>query len=267
MKKIGFIGAGNMAMAICKGIIASDKIKKEDIIFSDISKDRLKNIYNDLKVKTTNSNALVANESDILILAVKPQIYPEAIKEIKDYIKKDVIIITIAAGITLEKTKELFGKDLKIIRTMPNTPAMVQEGMTAVMPNEFISNEELQEVVELLKSFGKVEIVNENVIHGVTAISGSSPAYVFMMLEAMGDAGVAMGLSRDQAYKFAAQAVMGSAKMLLETGYHPGKLKDMVCSPKGTTIEAVKKLEETGFRSSIIQGMEACEKKSIDMSK
>ena len=150
---------------------------------------------------------------------------------------------------------------------MPNTPALVKESMSAVMPNEFISKEELDEVLVILNSFGKTEVVSEKLIDGVIAVSGSSPAYVFMMIEAMGDAAVASGLDRKRAYKFAAQAVLGSAKMVLETGMHPGELKDMVCSPKGTTIEAVKKLEEYGFRSALIKAMEACEKKSKEMSK
>ncbi len=266
-KIIGFIGAGNMGYAIGGGIISSGLIDKKHIIFSDASEEKLKNIYSELGVKTSNSNLLVANEADILFLAVKPDMYPKIIEEIREYIKKDVIIITIAAGIKLEKTKELFGKDLKIVRIMPNTPALVKESMSAVMPNEFIEKEELDEILELLNSFGKTEVVSESLIDGVIAVSGSSPAYVFMMIEAMGDAAVSSGMDRKRAYKFAAQAVLGSAKMVLETGLHPGELKDMVCSPKGTTIEAVKKLEEYGFRNALIKAMEACEQKSKNMSK
>ncbi|WP_027129188.1 pyrroline-5-carboxylate reductase [Fusobacterium perfoetens] len=266
-KIIGFIGGGNMGYAIGGGIISSNIVPKENIIYSDPSNERLKKLYNDLGVKTSNSNLLVANESDILFLAVKPDMYPEVINEIKDYIKKDVIIITIAAGVKLEKSRELFGKDVKIIRIMPNTPALVKESMTAVMPNEFITKEELDEALLLLNAFGKTEVVSEKLIDGVIAVSGSSPAYIFMLIEAMGDAAVSSGMPRKMAYKFAAQAVLGSAKMVLETGMHPGELKDMVCSPKGTTIEAVEKLEECGFRNAIIQGMKACEKKSKEMSK
>lgn len=256
-----------MGYAIGGGIISSKIVESTNIIYSDSSDEKLKKVYQDFGVKTCNSNLLVANEADILFLAVKPDMYPKVIAEIKDYVKKDVIIITIAAGIKLEKSRELFGKDLKIVRIMPNTPALVKESMSAVMPNEFITKEELEEVLELLNSFGKTEVVSESLIDGVIAVSGSSPAYVFMMIEAMGDAAVASGMDRKRAYKFAAQAVLGSAKMVLETGMHPGELKDMVCSPKGTTIEAVKKLEEYGFRNALIKAMEACENKSKEMSK
>lgn len=176
-------------------------------------------------------------------------------------------MITIAAGITLEKLKNMFGKDIKTVRTMPNTPAMAGEGMTAVIPNEFITENELKEVMEILNSFEKAEIIEEKLIDAVIAVSGSSPAYVYMMIEAMGDAAVAGGMTRDKAYKFAAQAVLGSAKMVLETGIHPGELKDMVCSPGGTTIEAVAALEENGFRNAIIKAMKICEEKSKEMSK
>lgn len=266
-KIVGFIGAGNMGYAIGGGMVSSGIVKKENIIYSDASDERLKKIHEELGTKTSNSNLLVANESDILFLAVKPDMYPKVIEEIKDYVKKDAVIITIAAGVKLSKTRELFGKDMKVVRIMPNTPALVKESMSAVMPNEFISQEELQEVLVLLNSFGKTEVVSESSIDGVIAVSGSSPAYVFMMIEAMGDAAVASGMDRKRAYKFAAQAVLGSAKMVLETGIHPGELKDMVCSPKGTTIEAVKKLEECGFRNAIMKAMEVCEQKSKDMSK
>ena len=199
-------------------------------------------------MKTSNSNVLTASMADFLVLSVKPHLYKIVIDEIKDYLKPETVVITIAAGITLEKLKNMFGKNIKTVRTMPNTPAMAGEGMTAVIPNEFVTENELKEVMEILNSFGKAEIIEEKLIDAVIAVSGSSPAYVYMMIEAMGDAAVAGGMARDKAYKFAAQAVLGSAKMVLETGIHPGELKDMVCSPGGTTIEAVAALEENGFR-------------------
>lgn len=148
---------------------------------------------------------------------------------------------------------------------MPNTPAMVGAGMTAACANALVTKEELEKVLTILRSFGEVEVVSEHLIDAVVSASGSSPAYVFMMIEAMADAAVADGMPRPQAYKFAAQAVMGSAKMILETGKHPGELKDMVCSPAGTTIEAVQVLEERGFRSAIIEAMRVCAEKSRNM--
>ena len=166
--------------------------------------------------------------------------------------------MTLAPGKTLEWLEEQFGKPVKIVRTMPNTPALVGEGMTAACPNQYVTQEEKEYILKILSAFGKVEVVPERLIDAVVAVSGSSPAYVFMLIEAMADAAVAEGMPRPQAYEFAAQAVYGSAKMVLETGKHPGELKDMVCSPAGTTIEAVRVLEKEGFRSSVMEAMKVC---------
>lgn len=266
-KTIGFIGAGNMGQAMGGGIISSGIIKPENLIFSDVSAENLKKAYQKYSMKTSNSNILLTAMSDIIVLAVKPHLYPKVVEEIRDYIKPETIIITIAAGVTLAKMRELLGKDMKVVRTMPNTPAMVGEGMTAVVPNEFVTEDELKEVMEILNSFGKAEIVDEKLIDTVISTSGSSPAYVYMMIEAMADGAVAGGMTREKAYKFAAQAVLGSAKMVLETGMHPGALKDMVCSPGGTTIDAVASLEENGFRGAILKAMKVCEMKSKEMTK
>ena len=157
---------------------------------------------------------------------------------------------------------ENFGKPVKLIRCMPNTPALVGEGITGVCPNENVTEEELKKAGEILNCFGSYEVVPEHLMDVVVSVSGSSPAYVFMFIEAMADAAVADGMPRAQAYKFAAQSVLGSARMVLETGKHPGELKDMVCSPAGTTIEAVRVLEEKGFRSSVIEAMKACTQKA-----
>ena len=184
--------------------------------------------------------------------------YLNSSQNIKDIVNENKLIITIAPGKTLAWLEEQFGKKLKIVRTMPNTPAMVGEGMTAACPNELVTEEDMKLALEILDSFGKTEVVPERMIDAVVAVSGSSPAYVYMMIEAMADAAVAEGMPRAQAYKFAAQAVYGSAKMVLETGKHPGELKDMVCSPAGTTIEAVRVLEKEGFRSALIEAMKAC---------
>ena len=170
-----------------------------------------------------------------------------------------------APGKTLAWLKEQFGKEVKIVRTMPNTPAMVGAGMTAACPNENMKEDEIAYVKTLLESFGRVEIVPERLMDVVVSTSGSSPAYVFMLIEAMADAAVSGGMPRPQAYQFAAQAVMGSAKMVLDTGKHPGELKDMVCSPAGTTIEAVRVLEERGFRSAVFEAMKVCEEMSKSM--
>lgn len=259
--KLGFIGGGNMASAIIGGVIKEGIVKPEDIIVSDI-RDQVSSRFG---VRYTDDNKRAAKESAILFLSVKPQIYPSVIAEIRDEPLDDRLIITIAPGKTLAWLKEQFGRELHIIRTMPNTPAMVGEGMTAVCPNSLVTEEELKKAEQLIGSFGRMEIVPEHLMNAVTSVSGSSPAYVFMMIEAMADAAVADGMPRKQAYTFAAQAVMGSAKMVLETGKHPGELKDMVCSPAGTTIEAVRVLEKSGFRSAIIEAMKACTEVSSKM--
>ena len=177
------------------------------------------------------------------------------------------MVVSIAAGQTLASITDLFGRQIKLVRSMPNTPALVGEAMSAVTPNEKISPEELQEVMAIFESFGKAEIVPETMMDAVVGVSGSSPAYVYMFIEAMADAAVADGMPRKQAYKFAAQSVLGAAKMVLETGEHPGVLKDAVCSPGGTTIAAVAELEKSGLRSSVIEAQRACVQKSRDMSK
>lgn len=256
--KLGFIGTGNMAGAIMGGIIAKGIIKPEEIIGSDIleaGRERVKNKYG---IHVTVDNKEVAEKAEVLVLSVKPQFYEETIAGIKDSMREDQVIISLAPGKTLAWLEEKFGKKLKIVRTMPNTPALVGEGMTAACPNAYVTEEEKNYALELLGSFGKVEVVPEYMIDAVVAVSGSSPAYVFMLIEAMADGAVAEGMPRNQAYKFAAQAVYGSARMVLETGKHPGELKDMVCSPAGTTIEAVRVLEEKGFRSAIIEAEKAC---------
>lgn len=257
--KLGFIGTGNMASAIMGGVIKNEIFAANEIIGADVFAAGREKVKEQFGINVTADNKEVIEKSEVIILSVKPQFYASVINEIKDDIKEDQIIITIAPGKTLEWLAEQFGKDVKIVRTMPNTPAMVGEGMTAACPNEHITEEDLAYVKKILESFSRVEVVPEKLMDTVTAVSGSSPAYVYMFIEAMADAAVSGGMARPQAYTFAAQAVLGSAKMVLETGMHPGALKDMVCSPAGTTIEAVRTLEERGFRSAVIEAMKVCE--------
>lgn len=257
MMKLGFIGTGNMAGAIMGGIIRDQIFRPEEIIGADISeagRERTKEAYG---IEVTEDNRKAAG-SEVLILSVKPQYYADAIAEIRDCVRDDQLIITIAPGKALAWLEEQFGRPVKLVRTMPNTPALVGEGMTAACVNRHVTEEEKAYALRLLSSFGKVRLVPEHLIDAVVAVSGSAPAYVFLFIEAMADAAVAEGMPRAQAYEFAAQAVYGSAKMVMETGKHPGELKDMVCSPGGTTIEAVRVLEEKGFRSAVIGAMRAC---------
>ena len=262
--KTGFIGCGNMASAIIGGILSSGISTPEDLVASDSSPAARERIVKELKISSA-SNRETAMQSDILFLSVKPQFYPDVISEIADCVRPETVIVTIAPGKTLAWLREQFGRDLKIVRTMPNTPAMVKEGMTGVCPNAQVTEEDLARVMAILESFGKAEVVPEHLLDVVTSVSGSSPAYVFVLIEAMADGAVADGMPRAQAYKFAAQAVLGSARRVLETGRHPGELKDMVCSPGGTTMEAVRVLEEKGFRSAVIEAEKACVKKSRGM--
>ena len=256
--KLGFIGTGNMAGAIMGGVIKSGLFKPEEIIGADLleaGREKVKTLYG---IHVTADNKEAVEKAETIILSVKPQFYESVIAEIKDVVKPEQIVITIAPGKTLAWLEEQFGKPVRIVRTMPNTPALVGEGMTAACPNQYVTEKDKAYALKLLGAFGKVEVVPEHMIDAVVAVSGSSPAYVFMLIEAMADGAVAEGMPRAQAYEFAAQAVYGSAKMVLETKKHPGELKDMVCSPAGTTIEAVRVLEQSGFRSAVIEAEKAC---------
>lgn len=266
-KKIGFIGTGNMGSAMIGGLINKKTVSENQIFVSDRNGESLNKIQSKWAgIHCSEDNKVTVENSDFIILAVKPHIYEAVIKEISPVIDESKIIITIAAGVTMEQVEKTFGREIKLVRTMPNTPALVGAGVTAYCCNNSISAEEELPVLEILESFGIVEKIEEKYFHAVIAVSGSSPAYVFMFIEAMADAAVLLGLPRAQAYRMASQAVMGSAKMLQETGSHPGVLKDAVCSPGGTTIEAVKILEECGFRSAVIKAMEANAGKSKEMT-
>lgn len=255
-----------MGSAIIGGIVTSGLAAAGQITVSahtQATLDRLSKAYG---VNTTLDNRLVAQRSDIIFLSVKPYLYEDVIEEIRDVVDEEKLVVAIAAGISLSRLDDYFGRPVKIIRAMPNTPAMVRQAMSAIAPNENVTKEELMAVTSIFESFGRAEVVPESLLDAVTGVSGSSPAYVYLFLEAMADAAVAEGMPRAQAYKFAAQAVLGAATMALETGEHPGALKDAVCSPGGTTIEAVAKLEETGFRNSVISAVRCCVAKSKDMA-
>ena len=253
---LGFIGCGNMAQAMLKGILQKGLYQKDQIIVSRRNEEVLAQIHRQLGVETTTDNRKVA---------VKPFQFESVIREIAEFVNMNTVVISIAAGQSIADIEGFFGKEIKLVRTMPNTPALVLEGATGMCFNELMQDEEKQMAINLFESFGIVEVVSENMIDTVIGVSGSSPAYVFMFIEAMADAAVADGMPRDKAYKLAAQSVLGSAKMVLDTGRHPGELKDMVCSPGGTTIEAVRVLEEKGLRSAVIEGQKACVRKAREL--
>lgn len=266
-KIIGFIGCGNMGSAMLSGMISSKKFLPENIMCSARSYDSRKNIEEKYNVNT-GSNIEVAQKSDVIILAVKPNLYKTVIKEIREFVKKTTIIVDIAAGITIEDIERKFSiEGLKVVRAMPNTPALVEEAMTGICANEAVNEEEFEYIKEIFKSFGKVEEIKEENFHGFIALCGSSPAYAYMIIEAMGEAAIRFGIPATKAYSLAAQSLLGSAKMVLESNEHPAMLRDKVCSPGGTTIEAVTTLEEEGLRKAIINAMKCCEEKSKEMSK
>ncbi|PLS14998.1 pyrroline-5-carboxylate reductase [Bacillus sp. M6-12] len=260
-KKIGFIGFGKMGQAILAGILKSGIAAPQQVKLSAATDETLAKAKDTFGIIGTKNNREIAEFADVLFLAVKPGLYKKVITEIKEAVHSEAIIVMIAAGITLADIEDGFGRKVKAVRTMPNTPSLVGEGMTALCANESVTMDDLEAVVEILGSIGKTEIVAEELMDAIPAISGSSPAYAFMFIEALADGGVRQGIPRDQAYRLAAQAVLGAAKMVLETGRHPGSLKDDVCTPGGATIEAVADLESSGFRGAILSAMESCTKK------
>lgn len=264
--KIGFIGLGNMATAMIGGILKKGMAKPQDIIGSAKTEATETKVKTQFNIEIAGNNRETAQKADILFLAVKPIFLPEVIGEIRDAVREEALIVSIAAGRDLHFLQTAFGRaDCKLIRCMPNTPALVSEGCTGVCAGGNVTETELEQVLALLRSFGTASVVPERLMDVVGAVSGSSPAYVFLFIEAMADAAVAGGMPRKQAYEFAAQSVLGSARMVLETGMHPGELKDMVCSPGGTTIQAVKVLEERGMRAAVMDAMEACVERSKSM--
>lgn len=263
--KIGFIGLGNMATAMIGGILGKGLYSKEDIIGADKLQATADAAKAKFGITTYEDNKEVVRNADIVVFAVKPIFLPEVIEEIKNEMTMDKLIVSIVAGKSIAWIEEAFGKQIRLVRCMPNTPAFVGEGCTAICLNDFATKEDENVALAMMNSFGKASVVMEHLMDAVVGVSGSSPAYVFMFIEAMADAAVLAGMPRAQAYEFAAQAVLGSAKMVLETGKHPAELKDMVCSPGGTTIEAVRVLEEKGFRSAVIDAIGACVEKSKNL--
>lgn len=256
-----------MGSAIIGGIVKAGVFSNKDIFASDISDAFLENLKSSFGISVTKSNIDIATTCQVIFLCVKPHIYSFIINEIKDHLATGTIIVTIAAGQTLDAVSSQFKDGIKVIRTMPNTPALVNNGMTAICPGKGVTEEEKQLILDIFNSVGKSTVINENLFDIFTGVAGSSPAYAFMFIEAMGDAGVKYGLTKSQAIQFAAQTFLGAAQMVLQSNEGPSILKDNVCSPGGTTIKAVCKLEEKGFRNAIIQAVDACVKKSIEMSK
>ncbi|NLC75986.1 MAG: pyrroline-5-carboxylate reductase [Clostridiales bacterium] len=259
---IGFIGLGNMAKALISGILKNGICTPDEITGSAATAETRQKVASQYGIRTDESNAQVARDSDILVLAVKPQYLAVVLEEIIDAVDEHEIIVSVAAGKTTKWIGEYFSRPVKIIRVMPNTPALVGAGCSAVCRNENVTDEDLTTTLHILQGCGMAEVVSEALMDTVGGVSGSSPAFVFMFIEALADAGVKGGMPRQQAYRFAAQTVMGSAKLMLESGKTPGELKDMVCSPAGTTIEGVEMLEKNAFRGTVMGAVDATVEKS-----
>ncbi len=266
-KTIGFLGAGNMAGAIIRGILQANVCRPDQVWAAAPTMTHLSSLQQEYGIHVTEDNLQVAQQSDILILAVKPHLIQGVISQVKDGIRDDAVVVSVAAGVSLAQMDEWFDRPVHLARVMPNTPCMVREGMSAVFPGRWITPEQTQEVRELFAALGQSEVLEEHLIDAVGAVSGSSPAFVYVFIEAMADAAVKGGMPRAQAYRFASQAVLGAAKMVRETGIHPGTLKDMVCSPGGTTIEGIEQLEQKGLRGAVFAAMDACMEKSRQMGK
>ena len=264
MAEIGFIGMGNMGYALLKG--ALKKFPAESMIFTAKTDETKRRVYLETQVEYAQSNAECANACKYVILAVKPQYYPAVLKQIRYAVTPEHVVISLAPGITIEALKESLGSDRRIVRAMPNTPALIGEGMTGLsfQPEDF-SQEEIDMIHKIFGSVGKYADIEERLMSAVVCASGSSPAFVYQFIEALADGAVKYGLPRAQAYTFAAQAVAGAAKMVLETGEHPAALKDKVCSPGGTTIAGVAALEEYGMRNAVLKACDACYAKSESM--
>lgn len=264
-EKIGFYGVGNMGQAMIQGIIQSKVYSAADIIVYEHSA-KVKTLAETIGVSSTPNIEQVAKECQIIVFAVKPNVLLRLLTQLDEYLTSHHLLISVAAGITLETMEIILSPTHKIIRAMPNTPALVGAGMSSLTENGSVTSEDKKQALLIFNSFGLAEFVPEALIDAVVGVSGSSPAYVYMFIEALADGAVLEGMSRQQAYKFASQAVLGAAKMVIETEEHPGVLKDQVTSPSGTTIEAVKLLEENRLRATVIQAVHTAAKKNKEMS-
>jgi pyrroline-5-carboxylate reductase len=259
-KKIGFIGGGNMAEAMIKGLLSASFIEAKNVFVSEPSEAKRDTLHAEYKIKVSADNRELVKKCDIIILAVKPQIVQKVLRDIASLVGRDKLVISIAAGVPIAIMDDVLrgGKNKKfsIVRTMPNTPALVQEGVTAIASGEHVRKIDVKIAHRIFEAVGRTVDVEEDQLDAVTGLSGSGPAYIFMMIEALSDAGVKMGLSREVANTLTIQTVLGSAKLARESGKHPGELKDMVTSPAGTTISGLHALEEGSFHTTLMNAVE-----------
>lgn len=266
MNTFGFIGMGNMGHAMLNGLLK--EIPANQIRFTDASEVIRTHVSEETGVVSIPTNIELANSVKYIVIAVKPQCYDEVIRGIRNVVNQDKIIISLAPGITIEEIEKKFDSEVRVVRCMPNTPALIGEGMTGVAYDSRLFNvEEIDTISRFFNSFGKFRIVAEQLLNTVTCVSGSSPAYVYMFIEALADSAVKYGMNRQDAIEFAAMTVKGAADMVLSTKEHPAVLKDRVCSPGGTTIAGVSALEENNFRHAIIAATDKCYEKCTGIKK
>jgi pyrroline-5-carboxylate reductase len=265
-KKICIIGTGNMGEALVSGLIGSDSSSPEKIICTDVREDALKAIQKKYGVRTSLSNLEAVTKSDIVIYAVKPQIMAAVIKETAEKLDMSKLVISIAAGVPMAALESCLNKELRLIRVMPNIAAAVKEAATAVAAGKHARKEDIEIAMAIFDSIGKTVFIKENyLMDAITGLSGSGPAYIFLIVEALSDAGVKVGLSRQEAFFLSAQTVLGAAKMLMETKEHPGQLRDRVTSPGGTAIAGLASLEEGGLRTTLINAVEVATNRSREL--
>jgi pyrroline-5-carboxylate reductase len=261
-KTVGFVGAGNMGEALIHGLLYGHLCRPEQIVCSDVRPERLKFIRDTYGVRGTSHNTEVVKQSEIIVLSVKPQTMKQVIEEVSKYLDFSKLIISIAAGVPLAAIESCSQKELKLVRVMPNICVSVREGASAIAGGKHITKEDLMIAKTIFDSVGKSVFIEENLLDAVTGLSGSGPAYIFLIIDALADAGVKMGLSRHDSLILASQTVLGAAKMLIETKEHPGKLKDMVTSPGGTAIAGLHTLEGGGLRTTLINAVEVATERS-----
>jgi len=266
-KKIGFIGAGTMAVAIIKGLINSGTVSPENITASELFEERAKKVSEEIGIKVVKDNQSVVKNADVIVLCTKPYVVESVLTEVKELISPEKLIISIAAGVSTEFMENIIGNKAQVIRVMPNTPALVNEGMSAVCRGKNVDEKSVDFAVNLFKSIGRCIEVPEKLIGAVTGISGSGPAFIFLMIEALADGGVKLGLTKQTAIELAAQTCLGAAKMVLETGKHPSLLKDEVTTPGGCTIAGLMVMENEGVRSALSKTVVETAKVSMGLGK
>jgi pyrroline-5-carboxylate reductase len=265
-KKVGFVGGGMMCEALMGGLLSREMLKPSQVTVYDVVKERLHYLKERYGVHSGETGQSVASASDVLFLTVKPQVMASVLMDIGNFVPKKSLVVSIAAGIKIS-TIEKYLPGVPVIRVMPNTPVAVGEGMSAVARGTYADENAANLVSDMFSAVGRSVLVDESMMDAVTGLSGSGPAFFFMMLDALSDAGVRVGLSRQNALLLSAQTMLGAAKMVLETGEHPAKLKDMVTSPGGTTISGVQVLENHAIRASLIEAVIAATARSRDMGK